>query len=717
MAGPLEILGGAGFTLAACWGLGRLLWRGRPPAESLAIASGAAVLSFLIFLSLIFRVAGMELFAVLGVVCAAPLVWFRPRLKWEKPREIEIALGAALAVYFAFEFVHAMAPEVMPDGVTYHLGLPVEWLRLGHFPKRIGFYEMLPQGLEMLFGFAFAFGRHSAAKLVHFAFLVLTLPLGLFAARLLEIPRTAAMAGLMFYLCSPVAGISGSSAYNDAALVFFLLGAFTLMVLWWRERATLVLAHAGLLAGFCYGIKMTGGIAVVAVVAVALAGRAWKAVAAAAGAACIGVLPWVGRAWWLTGNPVAPLLNRWFPNPWFHQSTEEHLARYLRSYEGVTWANVPYVLALDGQRLQGLIGPALFLTPLALLALRKRSGRRLLGSAALAAAPWVLNIGARFFMPAWIFLSLALAVALPLRVCVGAALLQALLCFPPVLDLYVSPGAWRLHGWPWQAALRVEPETQYLRQTHWEYGVSELLQKSVRPDDKVLGLFPVSTAYSPTVPWGPLPNAESENASAALTLAATAEPKDFVEMRSDWVEQSLKRVRLRLKRAPERVWSLTEVNLWRGKERVEPSPKWTMDAWPNPWETPLALDGQLATRWQPWQDATPGMYYDVVFDGPISLTGATAAMLSSEGPPSIEVYGQDASGAWKRFPAEESSKSVEGIKRQAMRYLKRRGYHWIIVQGGAAGNGLVAQKMLERPDLWGVQLAGQYANVYLFKIR
>ena len=65
----------------------------------------------------------------------------------------------------------------MPDALYYHLGQVAEYSRLGKFPAHIDFYNVLPQGMEMLYLFAFAFGEHSAAKLVHFAFLVATCPM------------------------------------------------------------------------------------------------------------------------------------------------------------------------------------------------------------------------------------------------------------------------------------------------------------------------------------------------------------------------------------------------------------------------------------------------------------------------------------------------------------------------------------------------------------
>ena len=79
-----------------------------------------------------------------------------------------------LRAYGVWYLVNALAPETIADGITYHLGLPDEYLRLGGFPDHITFYDVVPQGMEMLYTVAFAFGRHAAAKLVEFAFFLAT---------------------------------------------------------------------------------------------------------------------------------------------------------------------------------------------------------------------------------------------------------------------------------------------------------------------------------------------------------------------------------------------------------------------------------------------------------------------------------------------------------------------------------------------------------------
>ena len=109
----------------------------------------------------------------------------------------------------------------------------------------------------MLFLFAFAFGRHSAAALVHFAFL-LALIGGIFCySPRFGFPEAGMCAALLIYL-SPVFGFDGTAAYNDVAagcVVFYL---FYLLEIWDERREPALLAAAGLLAGFAYRHQVHG---------------------------------------------------------------------------------------------------------------------------------------------------------------------------------------------------------------------------------------------------------------------------------------------------------------------------------------------------------------------------------------------------------------------------------------------------------------------------
>ena len=171
-------LTGAAFTLSTAYALGALLMRKRPAPPEILLGIGAAALSVAVFCLLLLHLAHWAAFLAIGAV-AIPLAWrYRgapaptPGLV-TIPRPLWIVFGA----YGIWYLVNALAPETIADGITYHLGLPREYLRLGGFPEHTTFYDVVPQGMEMLYTVAYSIGRHAAAKLVEFAFLVATVPL------------------------------------------------------------------------------------------------------------------------------------------------------------------------------------------------------------------------------------------------------------------------------------------------------------------------------------------------------------------------------------------------------------------------------------------------------------------------------------------------------------------------------------------------------------
>ncbi len=88
-------------------------------------------------------------------------------------RPCESCGESLFGMYVVLYLSNAMAPEASPDGAGYHLGLVARYLREHGFVRITdNLYAAMPAGVEMLFLFAFAFGRHSAAAMVHFAFLV-----------------------------------------------------------------------------------------------------------------------------------------------------------------------------------------------------------------------------------------------------------------------------------------------------------------------------------------------------------------------------------------------------------------------------------------------------------------------------------------------------------------------------------------------------------------
>ncbi len=417
-----SILFGAAFTVAVMWAMGRLLLRRlgihlhAVEHDLLAFITGGALLSFSIFMLCAVHAARTPVFLVLGLAGLA-LNWRFGAASVGKlpalPALWKFLFAAPFLFYALLYFSNSLAPEASPDGVTYHLGLVYRYFREHGFRiVTTNMYSNLPLGLEMLFLFAFAFGRHSAAATVHCCCL-LALPLLMLSyARRIGRPRAGVCAAMIVYL-SPVVGIDGISAYNDVALATTAFALFYLLEIWREDKETndRLLIPIGLLAGFCVAIKLTGFVAPLYAAAVILMRKRPRALIPVSAAAALIFVPWLIKDWLWVGNPVAPFFNRIFRNPYIHIQFEDTYRAYFRHYDLVSFRPWFGAVTTGGELGGGQIGPLFLLAPFALFALRWRAGRYCLLAALFFLIPYPQNIGARFPIPALPFVALGLALA------------------------------------------------------------------------------------------------------------------------------------------------------------------------------------------------------------------------------------------------------------------------------------------------------------------
>jgi hypothetical protein len=174
----LSILFGALFTVAVATALGAFLLRDGCEDLAVRFVTGAAALSVAVFGMCAAQVAYAGAFAVVGAAVLVP--WARKRSLMVAARNGRGAFTAdwtnrllllAFILSFILYFFNSMAPEASFDGSRYHLALAARYLREHGFHRITNnMYASLSQGVEMLYLWAFAFGQHSAAAMVHFAF-------------------------------------------------------------------------------------------------------------------------------------------------------------------------------------------------------------------------------------------------------------------------------------------------------------------------------------------------------------------------------------------------------------------------------------------------------------------------------------------------------------------------------------------------------------------
>ena len=601
----------------------------------LSFACGSALLSALVFVLCAlgwFYDATVLVVSASGVAC-----WVRwGRTVWRSPRPELILVPRAwhlivlvpATIYGALYLVHTLAPETRTDAMGYHLGLVRRYYRShGFVPLTTNIYAQISQGAEMLYLYAYSIGRESAAKIVHFSFLVATSGAILCLGRRLSTGIAGVFAAVVFFTC-PVVIPDATSAYNDCALAFALVSVFYILLLWWEHRDDQWLAVLGIVIGFAFAVKYTGVVAVAAaaVAACSILLRTKSPVSALRGlglsglaAAAIG-MPWLLKSAVIIGNPLAPFFNRWFPNPYFSVEWESAYTFAMRSYsEGPfdRWQQLlaaPFDLAL-GERYAGSLGWIILLFPIALLALRKPYGKWLLAAAMVSALPWLSNAGARFLIPSLPFALLATGLALEVlprkpRLATVTALLvaQCVTSWPSLRDTWYYPNLWSVKGFPWRAALRLEPDKWHLARNVKFFLLADRLDKIDTAETRVLSFGNLPEAYFDAELLVAYQGLENQDLSDAILASVRPRNRPDSALRVTWTPQKIAGIRVaQTQGGHQRPWIVSEIRLLRGGVTVPFNQGAIADAEPLRWHAPRLVDGNVFTNWNSREPTRPGM--------------------------------------------------------------------------------------------------------------
>ncbi len=734
MIDVIPILFGALFTLATAWSLGMLLLRKLAPSfdawerRLLAFVVGSAALSEIIFALSAARLVYPGVLLVVGIAAIGYAVYsgalrssgkafapLSPLWRW-------VFLAAFLAFTW-YGFFNALAPEHSSDGMSYHLSDVLTYQRAHGFPRiTTDIYANLSQGIELLYLFAFDFGRHSAAALVHYGFLIALAFLVLSYGRRIGRPAVGVAAAIFVYTC-PVVLRDATTAYIDLALATVLFGLFYLLQVWDESRDARLLVPIGILAGFGYAVKYTAFLAVPYAVGF-VAWKMWRArkpllrpVLVVALLAALMFLPWMLKNWIEVVNPLSPLANHIFPNPYVHISFEDFWRRYLSAYEIHSRWQIPLEVTVKGAQLDGFLGPLFLLTPLALLALRFREGRQLLLASLVFGATYFTNIGTRFLIPVVPFVSLALVLAVANLPWVLLALVaaDAIACWPAMYLTYCTPGAWRIEDAPVEAALRRQSEEAYLSQDP-DYKIVRMIGRVVPPGDRIFAIGQGGRSYLPREMVIGYQGAANEVMQDILWTPVVAGFQPTRTLRFDFPPREFRKLRVVLK-GSERVdqWSMAELRIYDGSDELPRESGWRLTAHPNPWEVQLAFDNSPVTRWRSWQPASPGMFVEVDFSRPEEASSVVVESSYDAVNTKIALEGAGRDGQWRTVadhPVVTARPITASLRMAAIAELKARGIQYVLIKPGDYG----AADFFRYPAAWGLIPAGEQDGTQLFRI-
>jgi len=717
------ILFGALFTVATATALGTLLL-GKACADwPIRFTVGAGALSFLVLMLGLSHLVYPASFAILGVAAITACRPWKVRRVGKTIGRIgtisisNIILFVILIAYFYIYFLKAIAPEVSPDGSSYHLGLTARYLREhGLHPITWNIYASFSQGVEMLFLFAFAFGRHSAAALVHLAFLVaLVWQMGIWGAR--HGMAWVGLCGAALVGLSPVVGVDAASAYNDVALGATAFMLFSLLEQWADARAVRLLPAIGILAGFGFAVKYTGWVGV----AYAVGFVAWKSkrvrpVAIVAAFAFLLVAPWLLKNWMWVHNPLAPFFNRYFPNPYVTVEFEDDCRSYFRMYELTSRWQIPLAATVKGT-LGGVLGPVFLLAPLGLAALRKPLGRQLWLAALVFGANYFSNIGARFLIPSLPFVALALAMALTTLpgLALAIVVLHAALCWPAMVAKMVPTGSWRLALTPRKDAFRLRDPGRYLKTYLYYYPVCELIDRVTPPEATVLTFKGIPDAYTSRrilVDWE---SAANQVSARIFQSAATGMGAPNGRLSFAFPSRRLRAIRVRQTATGTDVWSINELRIYSMGQELPREPAWRLTAQPNSWSIQDAFDNSPVTFWRSSETIHPGMFVQVDFGTVRELDRVVLEGATDQYGVRLSLDGQNAAGVWRRLadrPVAGEGAPYLGFRRAAAEEMKRRGIDYILCFPDEAW----AEDVRQNRDLWGFTEVGSAAGGRLYRL-
>ncbi|MBL8217832.1 MAG: hypothetical protein JNL62_01315 [Bryobacterales bacterium] len=200
----------------------------------------------------------------------------------------------------------------------------------------------------------------------------------------------------------------------------------------------------------------------------------------------------------------------------------------------------------------------------------------------------------------------------------------------------------------------------------------------------------------------------------SLRTAMTPDRGTLVEWRAQFSARSFTAIRARFASdLPESI-AIHEIEL----PGLKPDILWTLRAWPNIWESALALDGNLTSNWATWQPLREGMFYEVDFSSAQTIREIAVVASRPARSARLELWGREGT-TWRAIaiPQRPAQRAPLSLRRSAARYLRREGITHVLAPLGPDAFGQIAADMRATPGDWDLDIAAEFENVTLYKIK
>ena len=513
----------------------------------LSVTTGFVLVSYGIFFSLI-KVAGFNIFAPVILVLLyisfkeLSLYWgdlFPHNYRLHKDLCVyDWAAASFLGLLLLYAFYNALVPPFSWDAQVYHLLIPKIYISshgFSYIPLNV--YSNMPLSQQLLYVGAMLIGDDITAKLVHFSMGVLIcLSLYCFCRRYLS-ARAGIIAALLF-ICNPVIYTEFSRAYIDLGMALFCVWMILSIMEYLKTGDRKYCFLAGLFCGMGMGGKYTMLYAFIGGIVLFIAApwilslniakfsgddflskpekkQHMKAFVIFIATAVALVIPWLVKSYLYTGNPVYPLMFRFFNGKewsaqqsfwlvdWQHsigmgRTLKDYLLLFFRIF-------IPGYEKLGYRGFAGALYPFLLLLLPACLMIRKN--RKIVMMFALFFAVFFILWGVgsqqlRFLIPGIPILSLICVFGIEsvkkMKVAHIYPLLLALAILAPLqlITGRIIPEI-KTQGSYFPMLLGRQTRDDFLRPRVRSYGCYEYLLGKCFPEERVLFLFENKSLYCP----------------------------------------------------------------------------------------------------------------------------------------------------------------------------------------------------------------------------